>query len=517
MPLAARLSAIAAWMTRHEKALAAAAAAWVLLRIVQQALKPLWFDEIFTFYISRTPRLEQLFQALPADGNPPLSYLLTRLCLGLFGESELVTRLPAILGFALAMLATYIFIRRRCGAVAALFGLVVLSTSIVSGYADVARPYALVLGFTGLALVGWQRAAEPGRPRLWALAGMTVGIAGAIGSHHYGIFQVGLPLAVGEAVRLARRRRIDLALWLAGIAGLSAVATTIPFALQTNRLMLAYTRASSNFWGKPSLASLGDYMQMASPRLVLLFAALLCLAMLFLKAAPVVATRREPLPAHEVAAAVALVLLLPVMVVVTWLAAGYYGARYAIGTSIGVAVLLGFAADRLGGRGGQGIVAASLCMVMLVVGTAGYRSAAYVHDLVRPPKPEATLIFPPGDEPIVYCNSTQFFNNWQNSTPAFRRRIHYLADLPYALTQPDFVGQISLMANQPVIPAKLDDYHTFPAAHPTFLLYCEDGINSGWVKDRLVAAGWNLSLLERAGQYSLFAAKAPDGRGAPKP
>lgn len=65
MPIAARLSAIAAWMARHEKVLAAAAAVWFLLKIVQQALKPLWFDEIFTFYISRTPRLEQLFQAVP--------------------------------------------------------------------------------------------------------------------------------------------------------------------------------------------------------------------------------------------------------------------------------------------------------------------------------------------------------------------------------------------------------------------------------------------------------------------
>jgi hypothetical protein len=507
MPVANWLSALAAWMTRHEKALAAAASGYFLLRIAQQARTPLWFDEIFTFYISRVPRLEQLLQAVPADGNPPLNYLLTRLSLALAGESELATRLPSILGFAVAMLATYLFIRRRCGAVAALFGLVILSTSAISGYADMARPYALVLGFTGLALLGWQRATEPGHPRLLALAGMAVG---------YGIFQVGLPLAVGEAVRLVKRRRSDLPLWVAGICGLSAVATTIPFALQTNRLMLAYTRTSSNFWAKPSLASLGDYLQMASPRLVLLFVAL-CLAMRFVKAAPVVATTRVPLPAHEVAAAAALALLLPAMMVVTWLAAGYYGSRYAIGTTMGVAILLGFASDRLGGRGGQGIAAAALCMVLFAVGTVGSRTAGYVYGLARPAKPGAMLVFPPGDEPIVYCNAVQFLNSWQKSAPTLRLRLHYLADLPYALTQSDFLPELSLVVNQPVLPAKVDDYRTFPAAHPAFLLYCGSGTQLNWVRDRLVRAGWILRLLDRVGDYSVFSATTPSNTSAPKP
>ncbi len=239
--------------------------------------------------------------------------------------------------------------------------------------------------------------------------------------------------------------------------------------------------------------------------------------MLFLKAAPAVATRREPLPAHEIAAAAALALLLPVMVVVTWLAAGYYGSRYAIGTTMGVSILLGFAADRLGGRGGQGIVAAALCVVLFAVGTAGYRSATYVHDLVKPPKPEAMLVFPPGDGPIVYCNSVRFLSTWQNSAPALRSRLHYLADLPYALTQSDFLAEISLVVNQPVIPAKVDDYRTFLAAHPSFLLYCGGGTNLNWVKDRLTAAGWTLRLLEQVGEGPLFSAEAPGGPSARKP
>jgi 4-amino-4-deoxy-L-arabinose transferase-like glycosyltransferase len=514
MPIAARLSAFTAWMTRHEKSLAAIAAIYVLLTITLQARKPLWFDEIFTFYIARAPGLQQLFQAVPADGNPPLNYLLTRLSLGLFGESELATRLPAILGFALAMLATYLFIRRRCSAVAALFGLVVLSTSVISGYADMARPYAPVLGFTGLALVGWQRAAEAGQPRGLALVVMAVGIAGAIASHHYGIFHVGLPLAVGEAARLTMRRRVDLPLWLAGIVGLSAVATTIPFALQTNRLMLVYTRTSANFWAKPSLASLRDYLEMASPRLVLTFIFLLCLSALFLRSTPVAAPVRDPLPVHEVAAAVSLALLLPVMVVVTWLAAGYYGSRYAITTTMGLSILLGFAADRLGGRAGHGIVAAALSLVLLVVGTAGSRAMAYVHGLLRP-QLETKITFPTGEQPIVYCNSVRFLNTWKNAPP-LRARLHYLADLPYALTQPDFLAEVSLVVNQPVVPAKVDDYQTFLRTHPTFLLYCGDDPLS-WTKGRLLAAGWTLRPVEQIGVDTLFSAEAPRDSRSPRP
>src|SRR5712671_3986997 len=41
--------------------------------------KPLWHDELFTFYISQAPDLSSLFRDTRLiDLNPPLSYLLTR-------------------------------------------------------------------------------------------------------------------------------------------------------------------------------------------------------------------------------------------------------------------------------------------------------------------------------------------------------------------------------------------------------------------------------------------------------
>lgn len=233
---------------RYERWLLAIVVVIAALRFAKYAQRNFWFDEIFTFYISRLGSIDQILQAVPPDGNPPLYYLLASLCLRLIGESELAMRLPSIAGFTFAMLGVYVFVRRRCTALPAFFALFVLGTAAVKQHAGDARPYALVLGFTMLALLCWQTASERRSHRTMALVGMTAGIAGAIASHHFGIFQVGIPLAAGEFWRLFSRRRIDLPLYAAGAAGASMLLVTVPFALRTNEVFLSHIRSSVAFY-----------------------------------------------------------------------------------------------------------------------------------------------------------------------------------------------------------------------------------------------------------------------------
>ena len=44
-------------------------------------LRPFWFDELFTFLVSSRSSLNEMFRAIPLDGNPPLYFILARLCL----------------------------------------------------------------------------------------------------------------------------------------------------------------------------------------------------------------------------------------------------------------------------------------------------------------------------------------------------------------------------------------------------------------------------------------------------
>jgi uncharacterized membrane protein len=205
---------LAHWIERNEALVVVAVTARFAISMIRYSRRPLWFDELFTYFLSRLNHPADMLRAIPADGQPPLSYLLANACLRLTSNAELAVRIPSIAGFIGAMLAVYFFIRRRLGAVPALFVMLVTATSSMAYYATEARPYALMLGFTGLTLVSWQ-AATSGKRRWIPLAGMAVGIAGAVASHHYGIFHVGLPLICGEAYRLIQRRKLDWPVYFA--------------------------------------------------------------------------------------------------------------------------------------------------------------------------------------------------------------------------------------------------------------------------------------------------------------
>src|SRR5690606_16991151 len=96
-------------------------------------------------------------------------------------------------------------------------------------YSFEARPYGVLLACGGLALLGWQWAAEP-TTRRRGLIVLAAALGGAVGSHHYGLFQIVAPVAIGEAVRTIQRRRIDWGIALAGVVGLIPFALTYPLA-----------------------------------------------------------------------------------------------------------------------------------------------------------------------------------------------------------------------------------------------------------------------------------------------
>jgi hypothetical protein len=192
-------------------------AAWTILyfagAILQAKAKPFWYDEILTLLEARQSTLTAAIHAGGnADWMPPLSHIIFYLTDKLAGHGEIAFRLAPMIGFWVFCLCLFQFAKPK----GIYFGFVALFLPFASRfatYAYEARSYAIVLGFCGIALLGWQSAAE-GKRRPVALAALTIGLAGALLNHYWAVFLY-LPLAGGEAWRNFRQRKIDWPIWIA--------------------------------------------------------------------------------------------------------------------------------------------------------------------------------------------------------------------------------------------------------------------------------------------------------------
>src|SRR3954469_13706322 len=140
--------------------------------------RPLSNDELFTFYISQQRTLHDVWNALltGAEQLPIFFFVVVRMSTRLLGPTPTALRLPETLGFLAMNVCTFLFVRRR---VSAAYGFVAFIFPAVTGayyFAYEARPYGLVLGFCGLAMLCWQSAAE-GRSRPLSLIGTAVFLA----------------------------------------------------------------------------------------------------------------------------------------------------------------------------------------------------------------------------------------------------------------------------------------------------------------------------------------------------
>jgi Dolichyl-phosphate-mannose-protein mannosyltransferase len=187
--------------------------------------KPLWFDELFTFYISQASSLSTLFKEIRLiDLNPPLSYLLTRVSMSLFGINTLSCRLPEMAGFLLAMLSLFLFVRRRAGTLYGLLAATLLYTGGMKEFAVEARPYGLLLGFGSLSLLAWQKARAHDR---FAIPLLLLGGFGMLLTHVFGVY-LWCAFAAAEFLRILLRRRIEWSLVIAWAVPLVSIATYIP-------------------------------------------------------------------------------------------------------------------------------------------------------------------------------------------------------------------------------------------------------------------------------------------------
>lgn len=214
------------WCDAHPAILFALLSGWYVGLVWKLAIRPLWFDELTTFYIARQPTVARMMEAIRTiDLNPPLNYFLTRWSMAVFGTSPWVPRLPGMIAFWLGSLAIFALLRRRTSSLMAALGVLLFWSSPFFPYATEARPYGLLLGFTAVLLAAWDGAAP--RTRKWDIPLVFVAGSLLLLSHIFGTLSLGA-VWMGEGVRAGSRRKIDRPMMAALVLPLIAALTYAP-------------------------------------------------------------------------------------------------------------------------------------------------------------------------------------------------------------------------------------------------------------------------------------------------
>lgn len=438
-----------------------------------------------------------------AEQHPPFFFLSTRAFAALLGYGRIALRLPEILGFWIMSLTLFFFVRRRSSAA---YGLVAMLFPLVTGayyYAYEARPYGLVLAFSGLALLCWQSAAE-GRLRPLALVGLCLSLAAAVSCHYYAVLCF-IPIGVGELVRTVSKRRLDIWIWIALVAALFPLLLFLPLI----RAGLGY---SSHFWAKPTWGTpVGFFDRLLSPASLLLFALPLIVALETLQVGvgrenPERGTRNISL--YELAAAGGFFLLPLFGLFLAKFVTGAFTDRYAMSAVVGVSILLTLSLSAISRKhAGVGSFVALLLAVFFVLNAAKTYGELAGEALAQ----NRTYHFLQTQNnalPLIVDGPHLFFAlSYIAAEQADRRtNLIYLTDVALATkyTQTDDVER-GLAQLKRIAPLDVRDFRRFCATHSAFLIYGSSEPFT-WIIQELGKEGWSFSVKARNGGHFLFLA-----------
>jgi len=478
---------------------------------VDAATKPLWFDEFFTLYISRLPHLTDIWVALASgrDANPPLSYWLTHCAFSVFGVNHLSARAPNILGFLLMSVCVFRFVGKRCPSTFAAAAMLLPLLTGAYAFADEARPYGLVLGFAGLALVLWQEAVECER-RTLSLAALSLTVAAAVWSHYYAVFIV-FPIVLGEASRWWTSKRFDRGVCLSLASGIASLLLLFPLLRSVgfgNFGVYSRSLHSASFFSKPGLSRMiATYSALLAPAIPALLAALALLALTASSSRRLPDGRAEDklrLPMHETIAAAGFASMPIVLTIFTKCFTGYYFDRYAVSAVIGIAILFGFVTAYCFRKPAEGM----LLTILLAAAFVAIRGWEKIEPMIdsQAGVSSANVLDANGDSslPIAVANPLIFAQFSYYAPPNLASRLVYLSCPSVAVTYPDFIPDMSLLSLRKSAPMRVEEYKDFLLTHRHFRVYYTSNDQMEWLVPQLLHDGYTVRLVAKSPGASLF-------------
>ena len=203
---------------------AAVAFTWSHVKLLSQ-------DEMFVLQTDTVSSLRELIHIqrhYPISLDPLVFHVLAHACTKIFGPTALALRLPSIFGFLLMQVCIFFATRVIAGPRAALVAMAFPALTATLFYAPEARPYGLLLGLYALAFLAWQTATRRTGKRTGSLVVLAVAIALTLNTHYFGILIL-VPICAAEFARTLIRRRLDLPMIVAILAGMAGIVFALPF------------------------------------------------------------------------------------------------------------------------------------------------------------------------------------------------------------------------------------------------------------------------------------------------
>ena len=467
----------------------------------------LWWDEIQTMLVATLPSMKAIWNALllGADWQSPGIFLPLHYLFEIFGPSTLVGRLIGIVPYWLATLVVYYAVARRT---APRYGFVAMLFPCITGafaYSFEMRPYAFVLLFTACTFLSWQLTKEQ-RFRRFALPALTISL-GALVCIHYNACLVALPLLVGEAAIVLRRRKFDFPALIAMCCAALPLLALTPH-IHAIRQYSAVYRMPHDFSTFVEL-----YVGLFS-RLILLLPAV-CAAYFVWRAVrgPVRSTSvpsEDEGPRYWEIVAAAAFLTLPIVYFFLSLYTGALHYRHVLDTIIGVSILVGFLCYAWREAPPFAPIALGLLCFNLAFTIShrlrqpdenGWGTYTRYKDLFQPSSP-----FPNDGEAIV-MGAGPYLLAYKYGTPALAQRSYYvMADPSWKQVAPEAVYNHNFYyAWKTMLPPgaiHAASYASFLQTHDRFLLYNPDA----WLLKRLTQDGHRVEvkdILEYGPVYSV--------------
>jgi hypothetical protein len=487
------------WVDAHPRiALAVFFAIFICVHLGYSLRIPLWHDELFTYYIAQAPSIRALLHLTrTVDLNPPLSYLITRATFDLLGAGTLQTRLPEMVGYGLAFVALFEFVRRRAGTSAGLLVATILLCSKATEPAIDGRPYGLMFGFGALALLAWQSstiAQDQFRSSRRTDFFLGLSAAALLLTHVFGLFLWGAIVAA-ETVNILQKRRLVPSRILALTLPLIVTWTYIPlFRLHAAG---AYPPAF-----QAHLAVIpAFYFDRTSREVIAVIITVLLLAIIGGRRYLHMARRSAFTPA-ELTAAVAIALIPVVLIARLASDHGAFFYRYGDISVIGLALLITALLCRVTGNRSTPAVLAAI--VFLMAGSRWQHAVTFAAQghIFRHGEPPLIPYHPEAlagtDLPIVVNSGIVFIEMNYHESPAMLARTYYLTDGPVAVryTHADIFQRIPAEIEGFHLSGRSQPYTAFLQQHPRFYLLASDhDYPEDWLLRKLHDDGAHLRLV----------------------
>jgi len=490
---------------------AALLAIYIVWAVQAASYKRLWYDELFTLAIARQyPANMQRAETARFDFNPPMVYLVSSAALRLPLAEEISLRVASIVGFALFAFSLVVFVGRRLGFPYGLIAGSIALTGTNTQFALEARPYGVLVGFVGLALVGWQAASdEEQRWRNLGLAGVAIGLAGALASHVFALLLY-FPFGIAELWRWLERKRPDWGIAIAFLASLAPVAFYPPLLAASRQLTLAgplYALNSSRV-----LKSYGMLL-MSTLELFPMLLVLWFMASQTRRASSLAwAEVRARVPIRERVLATTLMILPLAGYLLADLGHAIFMPRYSLAFISGFAILLTYLTygwSRAKAESAWLFAGTAIaCMIFPIIGT----SISSQHPPRAGQEREALLEMARGDDPIVVSNGMLFLEMNRYLTPKIARRLVFVADPELALKRVKSDGvdrplAMSVPWTKPL--GRVVRYADFISGHKVFWWYGTGQHPLDWTLAQLNDGGANIETVAAQGEYRLNRVKLP--------